>query len=82
MVITELIGGSVALLGKSARVARFLPALDEILAEGRKEAEGKSWAFTILGDDLLKEHRSTDEIRRSAQITTSGGLGNTPKRTK
>lgn len=34
-----------------------VPELNEILAEGRQEAEDKNWAFIILGDDLLKEHQ-------------------------
>lgn len=30
---------------------------NEILAEGRDEAEAKNWAFIILDDDWLKQHR-------------------------
>lgn len=34
-----------------------VPEFNEILAEGREEAEIESWAFIILGDDWLKEHQ-------------------------
>lgn len=30
---------------------------NEILAEGREEAENENWAFIILGNDWLKEHQ-------------------------
>lgn len=34
-----------------------VPELNEILADGREEAENNNWAFIILGEDLLKEHQ-------------------------
>ncbi|WP_281247750.1 hypothetical protein [Streptomyces colonosanans] len=30
---------------------------NEILADGREEAEAENWAFILLDDDWLKQHR-------------------------